>query len=185
MTKQMISDCFIDLLEAKPLNKITVVDICTKAEINRATFYRYYNSPYDLFESIEKQFSDEMQSYSELFMRAITGQGSMYEALIELLSFYKRNQKTLLIMQPDTENRRFPNKLLHDAANFINSTHGVIYPELSVKQYKRLFRYTAYGTSAVIYAWLEGGMKDSIEEMATFLVDCTEGVNGVILGKAH
>ena len=41
-TKKLIQDSFIGLLEDKPLQKITVRDLCSAADINRATFYRYY-----------------------------------------------------------------------------------------------------------------------------------------------
>lgn len=41
-TKLVIKDAFISLLKEKPLNKVTVKEICALAGINRATFYRYY-----------------------------------------------------------------------------------------------------------------------------------------------
>ena len=47
-TKNIIKETFINLLEKKELNKITVSEICKIADINRSTFYRYYLDVYDL-----------------------------------------------------------------------------------------------------------------------------------------
>lgn len=37
----------------KPVNKITVREICERAQINRSTFYAHYMDVYDLFEKVE------------------------------------------------------------------------------------------------------------------------------------
>ena len=42
MTKKMMKDALLELLETKALEKITVTDICEKADVNRSTFYSYY-----------------------------------------------------------------------------------------------------------------------------------------------
>ena len=41
-TKKIIKETFLNLLEEKELNKITVSEICRISDINRETFYRYY-----------------------------------------------------------------------------------------------------------------------------------------------
>ncbi len=42
MTKRMIRDAFLEVLEYKELGRVTVTEICEKADINRSTFYAYY-----------------------------------------------------------------------------------------------------------------------------------------------
>ena len=68
-TKMIIKKSFISLLKERPINKITVKAICEMSEINRATFYKYYNDPFDLMEKIEedlfnlkKKFIKDLQS---------------------------------------------------------------------------------------------------------------------------
>lgn len=41
-TRMRIREAFFECLEKKPINKITVKEICDIAEINRATFYTHY-----------------------------------------------------------------------------------------------------------------------------------------------
>lgn len=47
----MIRESFIQLLKEQPVSKITVTKICEMAEINRATFYKYYNDAFDLLQN--------------------------------------------------------------------------------------------------------------------------------------
>lgn len=54
-TKKAIRDSFLDLLEEKPIEKISVTEICKNADINRGTFYAHYADPYELKNSIEKE----------------------------------------------------------------------------------------------------------------------------------
>ena len=59
-TKKIITETFLNLLKEKEINKITVSEICNIADINRATFYRYYLDTYDLLEKIEQDFILEL-----------------------------------------------------------------------------------------------------------------------------
>lgn len=46
ITKLLLTDSFLHLLEQKPLPRITVKDICDYADLNRSTYYRYFTDPY-------------------------------------------------------------------------------------------------------------------------------------------
>ena len=60
-TKMVIKDSFFQLLKQKPVEKITVKEICEMAQINRATFYRYYENQYDLLSVIENDMFQNIQ----------------------------------------------------------------------------------------------------------------------------
>ena len=55
-SKKVIRESLLALMQEKPLNKITVREICEKADVNRSTFYSYYMDIYDLYRSILKDF---------------------------------------------------------------------------------------------------------------------------------
>ncbi|MBZ0098941.1 MAG: TetR/AcrR family transcriptional regulator, partial [Taibaiella sp.] len=59
-TRMVIRDSLLKLLAEKPIQKITVKEICDLAEINRATFYTHYRDPYDLLEQIENELFENM-----------------------------------------------------------------------------------------------------------------------------
>ena len=41
-SKRVIKESFIELLDQKPLSKISVKEICEMADVNRCTFYSYF-----------------------------------------------------------------------------------------------------------------------------------------------
>ena len=69
VTKKMIKDSFLDLLGAYPLDKISVTQICKKAEINRVTFYKYYQDVYDLYEkTVDELLDSSTHSMAEIYI---------------------------------------------------------------------------------------------------------------------
>lgn len=60
MTRRLIKDSFLTLLQQKNLAKITVKDICLGADINRATFYAHYEDVYDLLHKMEDELAENI-----------------------------------------------------------------------------------------------------------------------------
>ena len=57
---------FIELIQTKEVNEITVTDICQKAHVNRSTFYANYLDISDMVDKIkEKMFQDFHELYDE------------------------------------------------------------------------------------------------------------------------
>ena len=54
-TRKSIVDAFIELRQIKPLEKITVKELASKAMINKETFYLNYQDIYDLEDSLESE----------------------------------------------------------------------------------------------------------------------------------
>ena len=74
-TKMVLKKALLELMQHKPVNKITVKEICERAELNRATFYAHYSDCFDLLESIEEelfgQFERSMPIYARLILRGL------------------------------------------------------------------------------------------------------------------
>lgn len=54
-TQMVLRQSFLTLLKEKPVNKITVKEVCALAQLNRATFYAHYSDCFALKESIENE----------------------------------------------------------------------------------------------------------------------------------
>ena len=55
-SKRAIRESLYEIMKEKPLNKITVREICENADVNRSTFYAYYTDIYDLNSQILKDY---------------------------------------------------------------------------------------------------------------------------------
>ena len=54
-SKKLINEALADLLTEKPLDKITVTDVVSRADINRGTFYAHYKDIPDVVDHLIQQ----------------------------------------------------------------------------------------------------------------------------------
>ena len=64
-SKRVIKESFVELLDNKPLSKISVKEICEMADVNRCTFYSYYEDIYDLHNKIMQEYYDKIVLIAE------------------------------------------------------------------------------------------------------------------------
>ena len=59
-SQEKIEKVFIELLQTKELNQISVTDICQLTNLNRSTFYANYIDIYDLADKIKEKLESEV-----------------------------------------------------------------------------------------------------------------------------
>ena len=69
-TQMVLKKSLIEWMEQKPLAKITIKELCERADINRCTFYAHYRDQYDLLQQIE----DEI--ISRRYRRGLSSRGA-------------------------------------------------------------------------------------------------------------
>lgn len=85
---ERIEKVFIELLQVKELNEISVSDICKRAKLNRTTFYANYTDIYGLADAIR----DKLEvAVSDLYKDEIT-QGFNSNDYLKLFRHIKENQ---------------------------------------------------------------------------------------------
>lgn len=52
-TKMILRQSLIEVLKEKPISRLTIKELCERADINRATFYSHYSDQFDLLKQIE------------------------------------------------------------------------------------------------------------------------------------
>lgn len=66
-TKKHLYNTLLELLEEKPFDKITVTELCDRADTSRITFYTHYKDKKDLFrEFFDLRAQDVVARYEEL-----------------------------------------------------------------------------------------------------------------------
>ena len=94
-TQKVLKESFLKLLEEKPVNKITVKEVCELAELNRATFYAHYTDCFALLESIEDEMLEGFEESAEVnvtlvndeMIREMNRQYRDIDASTDVLSF--------------------------------------------------------------------------------------------------
>ena len=62
-SRRLICDALMELLDEKPLDKITVTDIANRADISRGTFYLHYDSVGEVISELQDAFIEQMDAY--------------------------------------------------------------------------------------------------------------------------
>lgn len=71
MTRKLIRGALIELLQEKTIDKISVKEICARADVNRSTFYDHYEDIYALLGDMEAEFISQIpQEYASASIRA-------------------------------------------------------------------------------------------------------------------
>ena len=87
-TKNAIRRAFIQLLNERPLDKISIKDIAEKGAVNRNTFYYYYADIYALVEDI-------LQLEIQDFQSKLRRYDSWQEAFRDATAFASQNKRAV------------------------------------------------------------------------------------------
>ncbi len=158
---EKIEKVFINLLQTKEIQEISVSDICKQAQLNRSTFYANYIDIYDLADKIRKKLEND---FSLLFRentspdRTIGGL-KMFRHIYENQLFYKTYFKL-----------GYDNK--HEVLIYNTSEAEKYFENKNVKYHIEFFK---SGLNAIIKMWLYGGCKETPEEMAEVITTEYQG----------
>ncbi|WP_026881576.1 TetR/AcrR family transcriptional regulator [Clostridium akagii] len=164
-TKMVIKQAFLELLEKQPLSKVTVTDICKRAEINRGTFYTYYTDSYDLLMKIENELFMEIKGVLEKALIV----GTDYDFLIEILEYTTKNSALCKILFSVNGDKDFIQRILNLAHDNSILEYQSSAPEATIESLELLFIFISNGIIGIIQNFLKNDMKQSPKEVAEFI----------------
>ena len=159
-TKMRIREAFCQCLREKPLNRITVKELCELAEINRATFYTHYNDPFDLFEQLQAECLENIE-------RQIAAQRENGSGVLSGILRGIQNPSSMAALLASTNgDPGFASRITElYQQNFAPSLAARL-PGLDEAGQKSVYRFLAGGCGSLISQWIKDGMEMAAEEMA-------------------
>lgn len=155
-----IKKAFIEFLQTKEINEITVSDICKQAHINRSTFYANFLDIYDLADKMRDDLFNDVKELYGGSSDSITLGMNQQLGVLPLLIHIKNNQLFFSTYF----------KLGYD------ETHQVDIAEIAVDVDEKIIKHMNYhitffknGFNAVVKLWLKNGCKETPEEIATVI----------------
>ncbi|WP_180326598.1 TetR/AcrR family transcriptional regulator [Raoultibacter phocaeensis] len=165
LTKMMLRDSFFDLMQEKPVSKITVKELCDRAGVNRATFYSHYADIYALYEEIERELA---QTIMHSLKNTIEG-GSLEAFSKDICTTIARNEKLCMAFFGEYSD---PELLLRIVDTFRERSIAMwrrVKPDLAADELDRFYTFMANGCLAVIRSWVQTGMRESTDDIARFI----------------
>lgn len=154
-TKQSIKEAFIDLVELKGFNKVSVTNIVQSAQINRNTFYLHYDNKEDLVKQLIIEASSKMNEALGTFVFLSSYSfDEIQEIQIRwgvrnLLMFIKPEIEFYRIILLDDSLRGYINELFDMIKNHLSDLLHVKNPRSNL-----IFEYTYNGMLGLIQQWI-------------------------------
>ena len=176
----VIRDTLFELMREKPINKITVKELCERADVNRSTFYAYYTDIYDLNKKILKEIFILQREFINKCNAILAespditnlGLDEYYKIAYAYLSIVKKNQAIYKFIFYDQANS--PVQISYDKV-FYSSINKML-PEIYKEPFRRAFSFVSGGTTAFFVRWLLNNCSEDIEDMAKSLSYYYNGV---------
>ncbi len=146
---------FIEMLQTREVDEISVTDICKQAGLNRSTFYANFIDIYDLAEKVEKHLVENFFSLFEAEIEQKTSTNNflklfknIYENQLFYRTYFKLCKDNTALIGYDTikAEKHFNSKYIDYHIEFFKS-----------------------GFNAIIKKWLNEGCKETPEEMEEIL----------------
>ena len=150
-SQEQIEKIFIQLIQKKNIDKISVSIICKMANLNRSTFYANYIDIYDLAEKIKKNMENQFAQF-----QLSNNAKQNYDGYLNMFRYIKDNQiffKTYFKLEEITKN--------------VPTQYRI---ELAEKYYDNKFidyhiEFFRAGLNAIIKKWLNDGCKETPEQI--------------------
>ena len=156
-TRIAIRKGFLELLEQRPLDKISVVDIAEHCGVNRNTFYYYYC---DIYALVREVLETELDSV----LNAQPPCENWYQLTMRVASFARENRRRVYHLYQSSQR-----DLLENEYYQVGELPGA---EEDIQSRAALYTATLVG---LLQSWLHYGMKHDEERFVERVARLTDG----------
>lgn len=176
-TRSSLRSALLSLMIDRPVDRITVKDICVKAGVNRGTFYAHYSSPEQLLEEIENDFYIELLTEVASFQEAGDVKRIFTDALKALMD---RREISSALFGPNGD-REFLDRVIKVAHDMCIVQWSFVSPDVSREVLEYAYGFISLGVVSTLRRWLASPDPESPEKLAALMTDlCNFGVSGVV-----
>lgn len=162
-TKKALYEALLTLLEEKSINEITVTELTTLADVNRATFYFYYTDLIDMLQQIQNEAYD---SFTEVIQKAtihVSTIDGFTEYAERLFNYCKENEALVrFIINNDVNNRLYTYIKQLMLTNIPNTKE--IFGENNPAKF--ISNYVITAMIGICIDWMDDGMKIPARDLA-------------------
>ena len=157
-TKNLIREIFIEMLNKKPLDKITVTDIAEKCEVNRNTFYYHYK---DIYEILSEIFQTELQKVIDEYNDTL----SWEESFLLAAEFSLENKKAIYHIYNSIRREELEDYIYNVSGNIMTRYVQKKSEDIPAAEGDKNLIATFYQSALteMVLRWIEGGMEEDTE----------------------
>ena len=169
-TRIAIRKGFLELLEQRPLDKISVVDIAEHCGVNRNTFYYYYCDSYALVREV-------LETELDSVLNAQPPCENWYQLTMRVASFARENRRRVYHLYQSSQRDLLENEyyqvVFGAVEKLVRRTAGDLpVAEEDIQSLAALYTATLVG---LLQSWLHYGMKHDEEQFVERVARLTDG----------
>lgn len=175
-TKRKLTNTLLTLLKNKALKDITVLELCKEANINRTTFYKYYEDIDDLVYKIEESLlSDLKNNINDIKRNYLL---TYTNKTIEEISSHKEIYTKLLSENGD---HTFLRRILNNVYEPSIEEWRKLLKKATQEDLDNIYNFIVDGTIGIIENWIKNNCKQDPAALGIFINKiCMSGLGSFI-----
>lgn len=175
-TKKKLTNSLLELLQAKKIKDITVLELCKSANINRTTFYKYYKDVDDLVLKIEESLLSDLEKNIVDIKRNYLI--SFTSKIIETISSRKEIYTRLLGENGD---HTFLSRILSLVYTQSLAEWQKLLRKATKEDLEKIYSFIVDGTIGIVNEWIKNDCQEEPNNVAIFINKiCMSGLSSFI-----
>lgn len=166
VTKMLIRRAFTELLRQKPIQKISIKELCVAAGIHRGTFYTHYTDIYDLLRKMEEEMLHDLQQALQPLLDPHTKEPTPLEITTGIFQCLKDNADLCTVTLGPYGDKEFAARLIQIGQERCVESYRKLFFQATPKQLEYYYAFVSAGCIGLLEKWLAEGMTASAEEIA-------------------
>lgn len=167
VTKMLIRRAFTDLISKKPIQSISVKELCEAAGINRGTFYAHYTDIYDLLEKLEAEMMEDFKNSLQPVIEANSiGEFVPHRIITGVFQTLKDNADICAVTLGTYGDKEFAAKIINYGRTLYMKNYTKFFAEAPEKELEFCYAYISSGCIGLLEKWLDDGMTADAEYVA-------------------
>ncbi len=169
-TRRVIRNTLFEMMSEKPLSKITISEICARAEINRKTFYSHYRTVGDVITELENEILNEFSAIMRTGNKSVLDAGSAIRDISAVVERRRDFFAGLMKLNPDLFSNGKIKAMLCRMISVSLKNVGALDDETTLRA---AAEFTVSGVLSLYAAWFDGGCKDDLSFLTEVSVKMT------------
>lgn len=166
VTQAMIREAFLNLLRQKPIQAITVKELCAAANINRGTFYTHYQDIYALLEQIEADLLSDLSASLASIDHATGEDVSLVEICTSIFQCLKENSDLCVVMLGEHSDKRYVDSLLEMGKEACLRAYSRHFQDATPREIGFFYAFVSNGCIGLLHQWIQEGMATPARQIA-------------------
>ena len=172
VTRMLIRKAFTELVGQKPIQSISVKELCALAGVNRSTFYAHYTDIFDLLQDMESELLEDFKKALEPLLAAEGDGLTPLKITTGIFRCLQDNADICAITLGPYGDKEFAAKIINIGWERYIEAYSTRFTGATHRELRFYYAFVSAGCIGLLEKWLADGMTTSVEELAAI----TEGI---------